>query len=105
LTDGILKILSKMGISTLRSYRGAEIFEALGLDDDLLIILTGTASRIGGSGLKGNRGDYFQASRGIRRKSGPGEPQQRRSLPVEERRRVSPLESESIAACRTLPGE
>ncbi len=54
LTDGILKILSKMGISTLRSYRGAQIFEALGLDDDLIgRYFTGTASRIGGVGIEG----------------------------------------------------
>ncbi|MCX5657053.1 MAG: glutamate synthase subunit alpha, partial [Candidatus Omnitrophica bacterium] len=52
LTDGILKILSKMGISTLRSYRGAQIFEALGLGNDLIDkYFTGTASRIGGIGL------------------------------------------------------
>jgi glutamate synthase domain-containing protein 2/glutamate synthase domain-containing protein 1/glutamate synthase domain-containing protein 3 len=54
LTDGILKILSKMGISTLRSYRGAQIFEALGLDDDFIAkYFTGTASRIGGVSLEG----------------------------------------------------
>ncbi|MFH2034653.1 MAG: glutamate synthase large subunit [Candidatus Margulisiibacteriota bacterium] len=46
---GILKILSKMGISTLRSYRGAQIFEALGLADDVIEkCFTGTVSRIGG---------------------------------------------------------
>jgi hypothetical protein len=49
---GILKILSKMGISTLQSYRGAQIFEALGLDDEVIdIAFTGTVSRIGGAGL------------------------------------------------------
>ncbi|MFA5092476.1 MAG: glutamate synthase large subunit [Candidatus Omnitrophota bacterium] len=54
ITDGILKILSKMGISTLRSYRGAQIFEALGLDNDLIEkYFTGTVSRIGGVGLAG----------------------------------------------------
>lgn len=54
LTDGILKILSKMGISTLRSYRGAQIFEALGLAQDLIDkYFTGTVSRIGGVGLEG----------------------------------------------------
>jgi glutamate synthase domain-containing protein 2/glutamate synthase domain-containing protein 1/glutamate synthase domain-containing protein 3 len=53
LTDGILKILSKMGISTLRSYRGAQIFEALGLDDELIDkYFTGTVSRIRGAGLE-----------------------------------------------------
>jgi glutamate synthase domain-containing protein 2/glutamate synthase domain-containing protein 1/glutamate synthase domain-containing protein 3 len=54
LTDGILKILSKMGISALRSYRGAQIFEALGLDNDLIArYFTGTAARIGGTSLEG----------------------------------------------------
>ena len=52
LTDGILKILSKIGISTLRSYRGAQIFEALGLCDGFIEkYFTGTVSRIGGLGL------------------------------------------------------
>jgi len=46
---GILKILSKMGISTLQSYRGAQIFEALGLDKEVIQrCFTGTVSRIGG---------------------------------------------------------
>ncbi len=54
LTDGILKILSKMGISTLRSYRGAQIFEALGLSEEVIgQYFTGTVSRIGGIGLDG----------------------------------------------------
>ncbi|MBP7216316.1 MAG: glutamate synthase large subunit [Candidatus Omnitrophica bacterium] len=54
LTDGILKILSKMGISTLRSYRGAQIFEALGLDDELIErYFTGTPSRMKGVSLTG----------------------------------------------------
>jgi len=54
LRDGLLKILSKMGISTLRSYRGAQIFEALGLDNELIDkFFTGTVSRIGGVGLEG----------------------------------------------------
>lgn len=46
---GILKILSKMGISTLQSYRGAQIFEALGVSDAVIDrCFTGTVSRIGG---------------------------------------------------------
>ncbi|MCX5694894.1 MAG: glutamate synthase-related protein, partial [Candidatus Omnitrophica bacterium] len=54
LTDGVLKILSKMGISTLRSYRGAQIFEALGLDTDFIErYFTGTVSRISGVNLEG----------------------------------------------------
>lgn len=51
-TDGILKVLSKMGISTFQSYRGAQIFEAIGIDKDVIdTYFTGTASRIGGIGL------------------------------------------------------
>lgn len=47
--DGLLKILSKMGISTLQSYRGAQIFEALGLNEEIIKrCFTGTPSRIGG---------------------------------------------------------
>lgn len=50
---GLLKIMSKMGISTLRSYRSAQIFEAVGLSNELIEkFLPGTASRIGGIGLK-----------------------------------------------------
>ncbi|MDP2929006.1 MAG: glutamate synthase large subunit, partial [Candidatus Omnitrophota bacterium] len=49
LEKGILKILSKMGISTLQGYRGAQIFEALGLNEKLIAkCFTGTPSRIGG---------------------------------------------------------
>ncbi|KAM3113289.1 glutamate synthase large subunit [Phormidesmis sp. 146-33] len=47
--DGLLKILSKMGISLLSSYHGAQIFEAIGIGSDLLNLgFTGTASRLGG---------------------------------------------------------
>src|SRR3954451_2261417 len=48
----ILKTISKMGISTVRSYCGAQIFEAVGLEPDLIDqYFTGTTSRIGGIGL------------------------------------------------------
>ncbi|HEX9217380.1 MAG TPA: glutamate synthase large subunit, partial [Gemmatimonadales bacterium] len=50
---GLLKILSKMGISTLQSYAGAQIFEAIGLGQEVIDrCLTGTASIIGGIGFK-----------------------------------------------------
>ncbi|PIE18787.1 MAG: glutamate synthase large subunit [Proteobacteria bacterium] len=49
---GLLKIMSKMGISTLSSYRGAQIFEAVGLDRRLIDRhFTGTPSRLDGVGL------------------------------------------------------
>ena len=50
---GLKKIMSKMGISTIRSYRGAKIFESIGLNEDLLRRYFGTeVSTIGGVGLK-----------------------------------------------------
>jgi hypothetical protein len=49
---GLLKVLSKMGISTLQSYCGAQICEAVGLDRDFVARhFAGTASRIGGIGI------------------------------------------------------
>jgi glutamate synthase domain-containing protein 2/glutamate synthase domain-containing protein 1/glutamate synthase domain-containing protein 3 len=49
---GMLKVMSKMGISTLQSYRGAQIFEAIGLSPELIDrYFTGTASRIRGIDL------------------------------------------------------
>ncbi len=51
--SGILKIMSKMGISLLGSYRGAQIFEAVGIGRDVIDkYFTNTPSRIGGIGLK-----------------------------------------------------
>ncbi|KYG59817.1 glutamate synthase large subunit [Planococcus maritimus] len=51
-TDGIIKILSKMGISTIQSYRGAQIFEAIGIHMDVIDkYFTRTSSRLGGIGL------------------------------------------------------
>ena len=52
LNKGILKVMSKMGISTLQSYCGAQIFEAIGLDQAFVDrYFTYTASRIGGVGI------------------------------------------------------
>ncbi len=49
---GVVKVMSKMGISTIHSYRGAQIFEAIGLSDALIdLYFTKTASRIGGIGI------------------------------------------------------
>ena len=49
---GVLKVMSKMGVSTVASYTGAQIFEAIGLGDELVDkYFTGTVSRLGGIGL------------------------------------------------------
>ena len=52
INKGLLKTFSKMGISTLQSYRGAQVFEAVGLNQSLVeAYFSGTASRIEGVGL------------------------------------------------------
>ncbi|MFJ2646895.1 glutamate synthase large subunit [Streptomyces sp. NPDC087420] len=52
LGKGVLKVMSKMGISTVASYRGAQVFEAVGLDLDFVEkYFNGTATKIGGAGL------------------------------------------------------
>jgi len=52
INEGLLKVMSKMGISTIQSYRGAQIFEAVGLDRALIdACFTGTPSRLEGIGL------------------------------------------------------
>ncbi|MEU9778196.1 glutamate synthase large subunit [Streptomyces sp. NPDC047968] len=52
LGKGVLKVMSKMGISTVASYRGAQVFEAVGLDEGFVArYFHGTATKIGGAGL------------------------------------------------------
>lgn len=58
---GILKVMSKMGISTLASYKGAQIFEALGVHNSVVeLAFRGTASRIGGVTLEHIAEDAFR---------------------------------------------
>jgi len=52
LGKGVLKIMSKMGVSTIASYTGAQIFEAIGLGEEVIATcFAGTASRLGGVGF------------------------------------------------------
>ncbi|WP_280889464.1 glutamate synthase large subunit [Streptomyces sp. LBL] len=52
LGKGVLKVMSKMGISTVASYRGAQVFEAVGLDGEFVTrYFSGTATKIGGVGI------------------------------------------------------
>lgn len=52
LGKGVLKVMSKMGISTVASYRGAQVFEAVGLDEQFVAkYFRGTATKIGGVGI------------------------------------------------------
>ncbi|MCB1270096.1 MAG: glutamate synthase subunit alpha, partial [Microthrixaceae bacterium] len=53
LGKGVLKVMSKMGISTVASYRGAQVFEALGLSQELVDRhFTGTPTKLGGIGIE-----------------------------------------------------
>ena len=53
LTDGVVKVMAKMGISTIQSYRGAQIFEAVGIGHDVIhLYFTGTKSQLGGIDLQ-----------------------------------------------------
>jgi glutamate synthase (NADPH) large chain len=55
---GLLKIISKMGISTIGSYRGAQLFEIIGLDREVVgLCFTGTAARVGGAGFAALQAD------------------------------------------------
>ncbi|MBX3604076.1 MAG: glutamate synthase large subunit [Piscinibacter sp.] len=56
---GLLKILSKMGISTIAGYRGAQLFEIVGLDREVVdLCFPGTPSRIGGAGFVDIENEY-----------------------------------------------
>ena len=72
INKGLLKIMSKMGISAVNSYRGAQLFEAVGLNAEMVdVAFTGVTSRIGGVTLEQLEKDQWQvASRArSRRKS------------------------------------
>lgn len=60
LNKGLMKILSKMGISSIASYRGAQLFEAVGLDNDIVeLCFNGVQSRIQGAGFDDIEQDQF----------------------------------------------
>ncbi len=91
ISKSLLKVSSKMGISTLQSYRGAQIFEAIGLNHEVIDrYFTWTASRIEGIGSRRDRGrdrtpprPCLQLRSGARRRTRP-----RRAVPMAPPRRV-----------------
>ena len=67
INKGLLKIMSKMGISAVNSYRGAQLFEAVGLDRELVdSAFTGVTSRIGGVTLEQLEKDQWQIAQRAR---------------------------------------
>jgi glutamate synthase (ferredoxin) len=78
MTHAIVKIMSKMGISTVRSYHGAQIFEALGLSDGIVEkYFTGTTSRIGGV-------TFWEIDREIKRRHAKAFDMQAKDAPLDE---------------------
>ena len=69
INKGLLKIMSKMGISAVNSYRGAQLFEAVGLDKEIVeACFTGVASRISGAGFDELERDLWQVAAKARSK-------------------------------------
>ena len=64
INKGLLKVLSKMGISTIASYRGAQLFEAVGIHEDVVAqCLKGTVSRVSGANFEDFEADQKQLAR------------------------------------------
>ena len=64
LTKGVLKVMSKMGVSTVASYIGSQLFEGIGLDDEVMQrCFPGVASKVGGSGFERIAQDVLQRHR------------------------------------------
>ena len=63
INKGLLKILSKMGISTITSYRGSQLFEAVGLDAEIVdLCFQGTPTRIGGTAFEHLQADLIKTA-------------------------------------------
>jgi len=85
LGKGVLKVMSKMGISTVASYAGAQVFEALGLSQEIIDdYFTGTSSKLGGSAWMSSPRRSGRGIGGI-----PGESQRVRAPTAARRRRIS----------------
>ena len=100
--QGIVKIASKMGVSTIQSYQGSQLFEALGISDDVIEdYFTGTVSRVGGITLEdiaaqtdaqhsrafGPAGPAVRSLSELHRP--PQAAQRRRNAPLQTRRRFT----------------
>ena len=86
LGKGLLKVMSKMGVSTVSAYRGAQVFEAIGLGPELIERhFVGTPSKLGGLGPARARARGARAPRAH-------VPARRRALPLAARRRAPRLE-------------
>ena len=92
---GVVKTMAKMGISTIQSYRGAQIFEAIGLNSEVVDkYFTWTPSRIQGIGLDVIAEEVLKRHRhAFPDRQVNGDTRSRRPISVARRRRVSPVQS------------
>ena len=118
LSKGVLKVMSKMGISTISSYTGAQVFEALGLAQPLVDeYFGGTPSRLGGVGLDVLADEaaarHATAYPLIPTREGAPPPRRRRRVPVAARGRTAPVQPrdgvpaparDAAAPLRGVPG-
>ena len=108
---GVLKVMSKMGVSTVASYTGAQIFEAVGLGSELVDrYFTGTISRLGGIGLGEIAAEvaarHATAHPHATRGTGPPQARARRRVPVAARGRAPPVQpDDGVQAAARHPGE
>ena len=90
---GILKVMAKMGISTLQSYKGAQVFEAVGLKDEVIDrCFRNTPSRVQGVGFEHlAQGEPATPSAGLSSPPRPpaDQPAQSRGVPLASRRRAA----------------
>ncbi len=104
---GVLKVMSKMGVSTVASYTGAQIFEAIGLGHELVDeYFTGTVSRLGGIGLDEIAAEvaarHKVRSSTATRRACPPQARARRRVPVATRGRRAPVQSRRrCSSCST----
>ncbi len=94
-TKGVIKVMSKMGISAIQSYHGAQVFEAVGLRQDIIDqYFTWTASRIGGIGMETIAQEVLLRHRAAFPDARDQRPHARggRNVPVAGRRRASPVQ-------------
>ena len=103
-SKGVIKVASKMGISSLQSYRGAQVFEAVGLRQDVIDeYFTWTASRVGGIGIDVIAQEVLlrHGTAFSERASERSTLAVRRPVPVALGRRASPLQpGNRSTACR-----
>ena len=87
INKGLLKVLSKMGISTIASYRGAQLFEIVGMHDEVVnLCLRGTVSRVSGAHFSDFETDQknwpvWRSTRCARLPGRPAQVRPRRGIP------------------------